>query len=259
MSASETSRIPSLVKKYLMAISGLILVLFIIGHMLGNLQFFMGPEVINAYAFHLHHLPGAPFSLWAIRSFLFAALVVHVWMAILLTKENRAARPESYLGQKTKVATYASRTMPITGVLILAFIVFHILQYTTRVVPEDYNQSIGESTIEVGHVSLEYFDVYAMMVSGFSRPVISLFYIVTMGLLCMHLSHGVASMFQSVGLRNEAWRPKLKCGAIVFGWIIFLGFASIPASVLMGQGKGYLAEKEAAWASAPATVAPAQH
>ena len=240
-----------------MAISGLVLVGFIIGHMLGNLQFFMGPEVINAYAYHLHHLPGAPFSLWAIRGFLLLMLAVHVWMAILLTKENREARPESYLGQKTNVATYASRTMPITGVLILAFIVFHILQYTTRVVPEDYNQTIGESTIEVAHVELEYFDVYAMMVSGFSSPIISLFYIVTMALLCMHLSHGVHSMFQSVGLRNESRRPKLKLGAAAFAGLIFIGFASIPAAVLAGAGSGYLAEKEAAWANAPAKSAPA--
>ncbi|GHC03253.1 hypothetical protein GCM10007047_19780 [Cerasicoccus arenae] len=242
-----------------MAISGLVLVLFIVGHMLGNLQFFIGPEVINAYAFHLHHLPGAPVSLWLIRSSLLGALVVHVWMAILLTKENRAARPEDYLGQKTRVATYAARTMPVTGVLILAFVVFHILQYTTRVVPVDYNQTIGQSAIEVGHVELEYFDVFAMMVSGFSSPLISFFYIVTMGLLCMHLSHGVASMFQSVGLRNESWRPKLKCAAAIFGWVIFLGFASIPASVLAGYGEPYLSAKETAWANAPVTPPPSSH
>lgn len=247
MSDSANPRIPSLVKKYLMAITGLFLVLFIIGHMLGNLQFFVGPEVINAYAYHLHHLPGHPLSLWAIRLVLIAVLVVHVWMAILLTKENRAARPDSYLNQKTRVSTYASRTMPITGVLILAFIVFHIMQFTTRVVPVDYNQTIGTSGIEVSHVKLEYFDVFAMMVDGFSSPLISLFYIVTMGLLCMHLTHGVASMFQSIGLRNESWRPKLKLGATAFGWIVFLGFASIPASVLAGYGKDYLEEKEAQW------------
>ncbi|WP_309398202.1 succinate dehydrogenase cytochrome b subunit [Cerasicoccus maritimus] len=260
MSTTKPCHIPSLVKKYLMAISGLVLVLFIIGHMLGNLQFFLGPDVINAYAFHLHHLPGAPVTLWLIRGSLLAFLAIHVWMAVLLTKENRAARPESYLGQKTLASTYASRTMPVTGVLILAFIVFHILQYTTRVVPEHYNETIGTAMIEVGHVPLEYFDVFAMMVSGFSSPIISLFYIVTMALLCMHLSHGVASMFQSVGLRNEAWRYKLKCLAAVFGWVIFLGFASIPASVLAGFGKDYLAEKQAAWAgAAPAAETPAAH
>lgn len=261
MSDSSSHRIPSLVKKYLMAISGLILVLFIIGHMLGNLQFFIGPETINAYAYHLHHLPGNPVSLWLIRAFLLAALAVHVWMAILLTKENRAARPESYQGQKHNVASYASRTMPVTGVLILAFIVFHILQFTTRVVPVDYNTTIGNSGIEVGHVPLEYFDVFAMMVDGFSSPIIALFYIVTMGLLCMHLSHGVASMFQSIGLRNESWRPRLRLAAAAFGWIIFLGFASIPAAVLAGYGEGYLNEKNTQWAeSATATPpSPVQH
>lgn len=244
-----------------MAISGLVLVLFIIGHMLGNLQFFMGPEVINAYAYHLHHLPGAPITLWLIRGSLFTFLAIHVWMAVLLTKENRAARPESYLGQKTNVASYASRTMPITGVLILAFIVFHILQYTTRVVPEHYNDTIGTAAIEVGHVQFEYFDVYAMMVSGFSSPIISLFYIVTMGLLCMHLSHGIASMFQSIGVRNESWRYKLNCLAAIFGWVVFLGFASIPASILAGYGKPYLAQQEAAWSGAvpAAQTAPAAH
>jgi len=259
MSQTITPRIPSLAKKYLMALSGLILVLFILGHMLGNLQFFLGPEVINAYAYHLHHLPGNPVTLWLIRLFLFAALATHVWMAVLLTKENRAARPEAYAGQKCQAATYAARTMPITGVLILAFVVFHILQFTTRVVPENYNKTIGESGIEVGHVPLQYFDVYAMMVDGFSNPLIALFYAVTMGLLCMHLSHGVSSMFQSIGLRNEHWRPKLKLAAVVFGWVIFLGFASIPAAVTAGLGKSYLADMEAKWSSPAAAQSGASH
>jgi len=250
MSETATPRIPSLVKKYLMALSGLVLVLFIIGHLLGNLQFFLPPEVINAYAYHLHHLPGNPVTLWLIRLSLLATLVVHVWMAVLLTKENRAARPEAYSSQKCEAATYAARTMPITGVLLLAFIVFHLLQFTGRVVPENYNQTIGQSGIEVGHVPLQSFDVYAMMVDGFSNPLISLFYIVTMGLLCLHLSHGVASMFQSIGLRNEHWRPKLKVAAAAFGWFVFLGFASIPTSVVVfGHGKDYLREKTQAWAS----------
>ncbi|MEO0796424.1 MAG: succinate dehydrogenase cytochrome b subunit [Verrucomicrobiota bacterium] len=254
MSATQKPRIPSLLKKYLMALSGLVLVLFVLGHMIGNLQFFAGPEVINAYAYHLHHLPGNPVSLWLIRLVLLATLLIHVWMAVLLTKENREARPDTYLDQKTSVATYASRTMPISGVLILAFIVFHILQFTVRVVPEHYDKTIGESSIEVGHVPLEYFDVFAMMVAGFSSPLISLFYIVTMGLLCMHLTHGVSSMFQSVGLRNESWRPKLKAAALAYGWIIFLGFASIPAAVLAGFGKDYLADKEAQWRAAAAVT-----
>lgn len=247
---STCTRIPSLVKKYLMAVTGLVLALFVLGHMIGNLQIFLGPEAINAYAYHLHNLPGKPFSLWAIRAVLLLCLVVHVWMAVLLVKENRRARPDSYRVKKSEVASYAARTMPVTGVLILGFIVFHILQYTTRVAPEDYNQTIGNVVIDLGHgITAPGFDVFAMMIKGFSSPLISIFYIVIMALLCMHLSHGFASMFQSVGLRNESWRYKLVALAKVYGFVVFIGFISIPIAVLAGYGKGYLAEKQAEWAA----------
>jgi len=257
MTTTHKVIIPSVVKKYLMAFSGLVLVLFVLGHMLGNLQFFGGPDMINAYAYHLHHLPGHPFSLWLIRLILLACLVVHVWMAILLTAENRAARGKNAYAQKhSNVATYAARTMPITGVVLLLFIVLHILQFTTRVVPENYNQTIGEVPIEVAHVQLNYFDVFAMMVDGFSDPIFSVIYIVAVGLLCMHLSHGVSSMFQSIGLRNEYWRGRLHAIAMAYGWVVFLGFASIPASVLFfGFGKSYLAEMEQKWAQEPTAEA----
>ncbi|WOO41620.1 succinate dehydrogenase cytochrome b subunit [Rubellicoccus peritrichatus] len=259
MSEARKVVISSLTKKYLMAGSGLFLVLFILGHMLGNLQFFLGPDVINSYAYHLHHLPGHPFSLWAIRLVLLGCLAVHVWMAILLTTENKRARgPDAYAQKHSNVATYAARTMPVTGVVILAFIVLHILQFTTRVVPEDYNKTIGEASIEVAHVQIQAFDVFAMMVDGFSEPLFSIIYIVAVALLCMHLSHGVASMFQSFGFRNEIWRKRLNVIAHGFGWIIFLGFASIPASVMVfGFGKSYLAEMEQKWASQPPLVSTA--
>lgn len=247
---STSHRIPSLVKKYLMALSGLVLALFVLGHMIGNLQFLLGPDVINNYAYHLHNLPGKPWSLWAIRAVLLVCLIVHVWMAVLLTRENLKARPDSYRVKKSEVATYAARTMPVTGVLLLGFIIFHILQYTTRIAPEDYNQTIGEVTLNLGHgVTAPAFDVFAMMVKGFSSPLISGFYIIIMALLCMHLTHGIASMFQSVGLRNEAWRYKLVALAKVYGWVVFLGFISIPIAVLSGYGKGYLAEKQIEWAT----------
>lgn len=252
MSAPSKVILPSLVKKYLMAASGLILVLFVLGHMIGNLQFFGPPEMINAYAYHLHNLPGKPVTLWAIRLFLLACVVVHVAMAVLLVKENRAARPDRYANQGFRKADYASRTMPISGLIIFGFIIFHILQYTVRIAPENYNKTIGEAPISLGHGTekLEYFDVYAMMVKGFSDPVISIVYIVTMVLLCMHLTHGVSSMFQSIGFRNEIWRKRLHAVAVAYGWIIFIGFASIPASVIFfGHGKAYLQEKEAEWAA----------
>lgn len=252
-------RIPSLVKKYLMALSGLVLVLFVLGHMAGNLLFFAGPQAINTYAYNLHHMPGEPFTLWAVRLGLLAALVLHVWMAVLLTKENRAARPDSYADQKSRASGYAARTMPMTGLILLAFIVFHILQFTVRVVPENYEQTIGESVITVGQSQVAFFDVYAMMVKGFSSPLVSLFYIIAVGLLCMHLTHGVSSMFQSVGLRNELWRPRLNALALAYGWVIFIGFASIPAAVMAaGVGKDYLAQKEREWSAQPTVLqAPA--
>lgn len=245
---STSYRIPSLVKKYLMAVSGLVLALFVLGHMIGNLQIFLGPDAINAYAYHLHNLPGKPYSLWAIRAVLLLCLVVHVWMAVLLVRENRQARPDTYRVKKSEVASYAARTMPVTGVLILGFIIFHILQYTTRVAPEDYNVTIGTMVLDLGHgITTEAFDVYAMMIKGFSSVLISGFYIIIMALLCMHLSHGFASMFQSVGLRNESWRYKLVALAKVYGWVVFLGFISIPIAILCGYGQQYLADQQAIW------------
>ncbi len=262
MSASPF-RMSSLLKKYLMALSGLVLVLFVLGHMLGNLLFLVGPEAINAYAYHLHHLPGAPFSLWAIRLFLLAMVGIHVWMAVLLTIENRQARPDKYLNKSYRATKYAARTMPMTGLIILAFIIFHILQFTTRVVPEHYEQTIGQSLISVGPLPadvLPTFDVYAMMVAGFSSLWVSLFYIIAVGLLCMHLAHGVSSMFQSIGIRNEQWRYRLGKLALAYGWIIFIGFASIPVSVMgFGSGKGYLEEKRQQWQTEGSIELPAHH
>ncbi|MEM8550117.1 MAG: succinate dehydrogenase cytochrome b subunit [Verrucomicrobiota bacterium] len=265
MSTAKKVLLPSLVKKYLMAGSGLVLVLFVLGHMIGNVQFFGPPEMINAYAYKLHHLPGHPYTLWAIRLFLLACVVVHVAMAVLLVKENQAARPQKYANQGFRKADYASRTMPMTGLIVLAFIIFHILQYTVRVVPEDYSVTIGEAPIpqKYGLAPIEYFDVYAMMAKGFSSIGVSVFYIIAVGLLCVHLTHGVSSMFQSIGIRNESWRKRLHAFALAYGWVIFLGFASIPASVIFfGHGKAYLAEKEAQWAEqaqAQDNVTLAQH
>ena len=252
MNNCGSCRIPSLVKKYLMAISGLVLVLFVFGHMAGNLLFFAGPEALNAYAHKLHSLPGHPYSLWAIRLGLLFFVLLHVVMAVALTRENRQARPVNYQNQKFNRATYAARTMPMTGLIILSFIIFHILQFTVRVVPEAYDQTIQTALIKVGPEQfIPTFDVYAMVVAGFSSPVIALSYAVATGLLCLHLAHGVASMFQSIGLRNELWRGRLNRLALVYGWVIFLGFASIPLSVLLlDVGKPYLESQRAAWQTA---------
>lgn len=220
-------RIPSIVKKFLMAITGAILTVFVLVHMAGNLQLFMGPDAINEYA---HKLQNLPYGLvWINRIFLLTATVVHVWMAILLTKENRTARQGGVQVTKTVQATLSSKTMGISGSIILFFIIFHILHFTTRSIYPEFKSEAYYTTLHGEQV----YNVYKMMVDGFSITWVSLFYIIAMGLLCMHLSHGVSSMFQSLGLRNKKWRPRFHIFARLYAWVVFLGFISIPVATLI--------------------------
>ena len=219
----------SLGKKYLMAVTGLVLVLFVLAHLLGNLQIFIGPESFNAYAHKLQTLP-LPLK-WGFRLFLLVSLIVHIWMATLLTVENRRARPQNNVSEAVVQASFASRTMRWSGYILLAFIIFHILHFTVRVVYDYSNLRYDLHGVIVN-------DVYAMVISGYNHWYVSLFYIFSMGLLCMHLSHGVSSMFQSMGLRNRYWELRLNRFAVAFGWIVFLGFISIPLSVLASKYAG---------------------
>lgn len=204
-----------------MALSGLVLAGFVLGHMSGNLLMFKGPEAINAYAAWLHGNKGL---LWGARLLLIVSTVAHIWAGIQLTLENRAARQGGPAVDATRRASLGSRTMPYSGVVILAFVVFHLLHFTFRAVAlGDYR---GDS-------------VYKMVISGFSHPAVAVFYIVSMLLLCLHLSHGISSVFQTLGLRNERWRSRLDCLANLYAWVIALGFISVPLAVLTG----YLAAK----------------
>lgn len=230
-------------RKILMALTGLVLVLFVMGHMLGNLQIFLGADVINAYAYKLHHLLPAS-ALWGIRLFLLVAIGIHIWMAVLLTLENRKARPQGYAEDKVVQATYSSRTMRMSGVILLAFILFHIAHFTVRSVPGMQYEEAGviEPTevplVKHGEIvqhngeAVYTFNVNDMMVDGFQVWWVSAFYIIATGLLCMHLTHGVSSMFQTVGLRNKLWRVRLDRIALIYGWVVFLGFAIIPLATL---------------------------
>ncbi len=240
----------SLGKKYIMALSGLVLSLFVLGHMVGNLQVFGDPYWINAYGHKLQHLPYG--LLWVIRLFLLLCVVAHIWAAITLKMENKKARPEDYQAKATVQASLASRTMIMSGLIILCFLVFHLLHYTVRSVPgHEYNHAIvasdgteypaevplvhnGKTKVDAYGKPLIVHNVHGMMIAGFSYPLLSLFYIIGTYLLCMHLSHGVSSMFQSLGLRNESWRYRLDALAKVYGWITFIGYASIPLSIWFG-------------------------
>jgi succinate dehydrogenase / fumarate reductase cytochrome b subunit len=230
MTTAKRPILSTLTKKYLMALTGLGLVAFVLVHMLGNLQIFLGPEAINAYAYKLHSLP--PAVLWGFRLGLLAIVAVHVWMAILLTIENRKAQARITKGERIQ-RTYSATTMRISGFILLAFLIFHLLHFTVRIVPENYNATVGASGIPYYGGEKPVFDVFTMMVSGFESWFVSLFYLIAMGLLCMHLAHGFSSMFQSLGIRNETWRYRLGAAGRVYAALIFVGFAVIPLAVLL--------------------------
>ena len=210
-----------------MALSGLVLIGFVFVHMAGNLQILMGQEKINAYAHALQSLP-MPI-LWGSRLFLLAAVVVHAVTAYQLIKENRRARPHSNYIETTKKAGLASLRMGLTGSILLAFIVFHLLHFTIRTIYPEYSDMM---TIVGSPDSNEIHDVYSMVLAGFQHTWISVFYVVAMFLLCGHLAHGVSSAFQSLGIRSETWRVKLELAAKAYAWLIFVGFSIVPLLVL---------------------------
>ena len=219
----------SLGKKYVMAVTGLILVGFIIGHLVGNLQIFLEPDKINAYAYFLQNL-GA--GLWIVRIGLLVTLVLHVWVAIQLTLENKAARQKDYAKQQTLTASYASRTMRYSGFIVLAFIIYHLMHFTVRSSPA--GAFTPETTLADGtHVH----DVHSMMVIAFQSVGVSIAYIVSIALLSWHLSHGLSSMFQSLGLRTRTWSGFLNKAAVIVSVLYFLGNLAIPVGVLSGAVK----------------------
>jgi len=216
----------SIGKKFIVAITGLILIGFIVGHLLGNLQIFLGPEWVNSYAEHLRAL--GPF-LWIIRVFLLVAVGLHIWLTISLAIDNRRARPVAYVKQDYVKATFASRSMVISGLVVLAFIVFHIAHFTVRVTDPRFGLLKADP--------LNRYDVYSMMVYGFQNVIVSFFYVLAMFLLTLHLTHGTSSFLQSLGLNDKKLTPRLARGGRIFAWLIFVGYTSIPLAVLFGLVK----------------------
>ncbi len=202
-------------KKFVMAVSGLLLFGFVVAHMAGNLQFFEGKEKLNHYAEQLRALPAL---LWAARIGLLVAVALHIWSSIQLALLQRAARPTDYARKRHVGSTYASRTMYWSGPIVGAFIVYHLLHLTWGVV----------------HPKYEELNAYDNLVRGFENPVVSIFYLVAVGLLMMHLYHGVWSVFQTLGFSHPRWTPKLKTAAKAVSIVIFIGFAAIPLAVLAG-------------------------
>ena len=211
-----------------MAISGALLFAFVIGHLVGNLQVFGAPELINTYA---HFLKSKPGLLWGARLGLLLCVGLHMAAAISLHMENKEARPEGYARGTAYGSTRASRTMIVSGLVILAFALYHLAHFTALLPGIN---GVGDfrklNTVLHGEPVA---DVYAMMVLGFQVWWVVLFYLVAQGLLFMHLGHGVAAMFQSLGWRNHTWWPRIEQGARGVSIAILAGYTVIPVAIYL--------------------------
>jgi succinate dehydrogenase / fumarate reductase cytochrome b subunit len=207
-------------KKAIMAVTGLLLFGYLIGHLAGNLQVFAGsPDKINQYAHFLHTNTGL---LWGARVVLLTAVILHIVASVQLALLAREARPVGYVKKTDVPASYAARTMMWSGPIIAAFVVFHVLHLTTGDIVPLHRTATGDM------------DVYRNLVQGFQNPAISISYIVAMLLLAPHLFHGVWSMFQSLGVSHPRYTPMLKRIAAIFAIAIAGGNISIPLAVMAG-------------------------
>jgi succinate dehydrogenase / fumarate reductase, cytochrome b subunit len=207
-------------KKVVMAITGAILYLFIIAHVVGNMQIFEGPAQLNGYGRFLH---AAPEVLWAVRGILILCVILHIIAAVQLALRKNQARPVGYAQKDNIASSYAARTMYWSGPIILAFVIYHLLHLTAGVVQP------GGKFIEG--------DVYHNVVAGFQVWWVSAWYIFSMILLGFHIWHGAWSMFQSVGINHPRHTPVLRKAAAILAIAITAGYISIPVSVLTGLVK----------------------
>lgn len=209
----------SIGKKIVMAVTGLVLVLFVIGHMAGNLQIYMGAEALDAYSVFLHHfLHGG--GIWIARAALLAAAALHIWAAVSLTRQNATARPVPYRQVHHEKSTWASRYMRVTGFVILFFLVFHLLNLTTG------QWHPGGAFVKGA--------VYANVVSTFQVKWVSALYIVSMIALAGHLSHGVWSLMQTLGWNHPRYNALRKQIAWAVTLAVVVANISFPVAVLAG-------------------------
>jgi succinate dehydrogenase / fumarate reductase cytochrome b subunit len=205
-----------------MAVSGLLLIGFVITHLLGNTTIFYGPEGINAYAVHLRTL--GPL-LWIFRIGLLAAFAVHIWLGSWLTLENRAARPVPYARKNPRRATLSGETMIYSGLTLAAFIIYHLLHFTFRVTNPDISHFVDGA----GRA-----DIFRMVVLSFRHLAILLLYLVGMGALWLHLKHGIGSLFQTLGANNDQTLPLTGGLGQITALLLALGFISIPILIYFG-------------------------
>jgi succinate dehydrogenase / fumarate reductase cytochrome b subunit len=201
-------------KKAVMAVSGVILAGFVLAHLLGNLQIFLGPDQFNGYARTLRHLPEL---VWPTRVILLIMVILHIWSSLQLAVVKSEARPIHYAKHKATGSSYASRTMYLSGPIIAAFVIYHLMQFTFGVGGTPYHE----------------FDAYGNVIQGFRVPAVSIFYIIAMALLCLHLRHGLWSLFQSLGFSHPRHTPRIRRAASILALLVFFGFASIPVAVML--------------------------
>ena len=201
-------------KKAVMAVTGAILGAFVLGHLAGNLQIFLGPDVFNAYARMLRNLPEL---LWPVRVVLLICVIAHIWSSLQLAVLKSEARPENYVKKRNTGSDYASRTMYWSGPIIAAFVIYHLMQFTFGVGGTPYNSR----------------DAYGNVIEGFRVPLVSLFYILALALLCLHLRHGLWSLFQTLGFYHPRHTPRIHRLASLLALLIFFGFISIPIAVML--------------------------
>ena len=205
-------------RKILMSISGQLLIIFILIHLAGNSTIYFG--WINAYAEHLHSLPPV---VWIFRAAMLAIVSVHICYGVMLTLENKAANPTVYAVKRQLKASFASENMIWTGLLIAAFVVYHLLQFTVKVTP-DVAWTAGVPVV----------DVYKMVVTSFSNALIAVLYFAAMVMLFLHLSHGIPSFLQTMGWNNDKTEPVFGIGGKVIAAFLMLAYMSIPAVILVG-------------------------
>ncbi|MFT3708814.1 MAG: succinate dehydrogenase cytochrome b subunit [Archangium sp.] len=207
--------------KIVMALTGLGLWLFVIAHLAGNLTAFAGKETFNHYA---EALKGNPPLLWGVRIALLIGFPLHILTAINTARKNREARPVAYAFESRAKATMASKSMVLTGLLVLAYFGYHLAHFTWHLTGPQPTSMLPNGS----------YDAYTMLVMGFQQPLIALLYVVAQVLLAAHLSHGIYSLFQHLGLWGAKWTPFLKNGALIVGYGLCAAFASIPLAVLLG-------------------------
>ena len=201
-------------KKAVMAVSGIILAGFVLAHLIGNLQIFLGPDQFNGYARTLRHLPEL---VWPTRVILLIMVMLHIWSSLQLAVVKSEARPIAYAKHSNIGSSYASRTMYLSGPIIAAFVIYHLMQFT----------------FGVGGTPYHPLDAYGNVIQGFRVPAVSIFYLIAMALLCLHLRHGLWSMFQSMGFNHPRHTPRIQRAASLIALFIFFGFASIPVAVML--------------------------